>query len=192
MTEQERPETFVKRYGPAIDLTAKLIQTATIILGVGFAVNEFFLKNSAAEYNKVKLTIDTIVPRGFSAAVNDSRSAIQALKDEILVFPSDPENDAKVQDIVKLKYFKAIAELGTYYKLALGCVQAGSCSDEIARSVLCDDASLYWRFIGEIRSRAGLGEPSAEVADKILGVDSVSLPIRDFSTMCKQGKRNRS
>lgn len=152
MRTAARVQLFVRRWGKPIQLLSTLAQTVTIILGVAFAVNEFVLKNRAAENDKIKLSLELVAKSG-SESVQKSRRDTKALNERVLGFPDGEAENKEVRNIAWDHYGPATADLRAYYRTVNSCVVSGACSKPVLLLILCNDAEENEMLLAEIQSR---------------------------------------
>jgi hypothetical protein len=132
-----------------IQCTTSVIQATAVILGVGFAVNEFVLKDRDAERGKVKISFE-LIDRGLAESLQKARQSMResagAINAKVNELTKSGPIDAKTAILGTMgmssevgKFAFNLSEVDTYYSLALSCIDSGACHSTILSKMWCRD-----------------------------------------------------
>jgi hypothetical protein len=141
-----------------VQAVAQVAQSVAIILGVGFSIHEFVLKDRDSKRQLIALTLVQI-DKGQQSGVLAARARLEEMYDLAYRTPSEDGEgnlaNASMTSTVSSRFNAETLALGQYYNLLVRCAEAGFCEDDLVNALVCESALQDANLVSELVGRIG-------------------------------------
>jgi hypothetical protein len=146
-----------------IRLVLSFLQAAAVVVGIGFAVSEFVIKDRDAKNQRVRATLD-YYEKMTSGPIVSAKEALIEYRELAYQTPvpygEPPDEDHLRRDLAMRRtiaenFHKDTAALGSYFDILLSGVEKGIFEKGLVSVLFVDEAYTIFNLLDELRGRMG-------------------------------------